>query len=119
MTGPIRAAGVVLWRGEHTGEVEIGLVHRPRYDDWTHPKGKLDPDEQVLLGAARETREEAGSEIVVGAFLGSVGYQVATADGRHTDKTVDYFSARSVGGTFVPGEEVDELRWVAPERALK
>ncbi|WP_313896184.1 NUDIX hydrolase [Streptomyces sp. YIM 98790] len=109
---PIRAAGCVLWRHAPGGGIEIGLVHRPRYDDWSHPKGKLDPDEKPAEAAVREVREETGMECLLGAELTMLRYG---AQGR--DKEVSYWTAEAVGGTFVPNHEVDEFRWLAPDRA--
>ncbi|MFT7840008.1 NUDIX hydrolase [Saccharothrix sp. BKS2] len=102
MTGVIRAAGAVLWR-----EGAAAVVHRPRYDDWSLPKGKLDPGETVPAAAVREVREETGFRAVLGRHLNRVSYQVSAGP-----KTVDYFSARAGSGAFSPNDEVDELRWV-------
>jgi 8-oxo-(d)GTP phosphatase len=109
-TGPTavetRAAGAVLWRtGEHG--IEVALVHRPHYDDWSLPKGKLDPGETIPGAAVREVAEETGFRGVLGRHLQTVRYQVRTGA-----KVVDYFSARATGGAFCPGPEVDELRWL-------
>ena len=106
-----RAAGAVLWRDRGDG-VEVAVVHRPRYDDWSLPKGKLDPDETVAEAAVRELHEETGCRAVLGRHLTTVRYPVAAGP-----KTVDYFSAVAVSGTFVPGDEVDELRWLPVEQA--
>lgn len=103
----IRAAGTVLWRHGARGVVEIAVVHRPRYDDWSLPKGKLDPGETTPVAAVRETDEETGFSATLGRFLLRIEYTA-----RGGPKTVDYFSARAAGGRFVPGDEVDELRWL-------
>jgi 8-oxo-dGTP pyrophosphatase MutT (NUDIX family)/phosphohistidine phosphatase SixA len=107
----IRAAGAVLWRG--TGEaLRIALVHRPRYDDWSLPKGKVDPGETIVATAVREVLEETGFHAILGRHLAKVRYQVPNRNGEGTsDKTVDYFSAEAVDGEFVTNDEVDELRW--------
>lgn len=110
------AAGAVLWRpatGDEPG-VEIAVVHRPRYDDWSLPKGHLDPGETAPVAAVRELREETGYGAVLGAFLKRIEYHVAR--GR---KAVDYFSARAGDGAFETNAEVDELRWVAPSDAAR
>jgi 8-oxo-dGTP pyrophosphatase MutT (NUDIX family) len=107
----IRAAGAVLWRRRRDG-LRIALVHRPRYDDWSLPKGKVDPGETIAATAAREVLEETGFHAVLGRHLAKVGYEVPARDGSGmVDKTVDYFSAEAVGGEFVVNDEVDELRW--------
>jgi 8-oxo-dGTP diphosphatase len=98
----IRAAGAVLWR-----DGSVAVVHRPRYDDWSLPKGKVDAGETVPAAAVREVLEETGFHAVLGRYLCPVSYR---AFGR--PKVVEYFSARAVSGAFVPSEEVDELRWV-------
>ncbi|SFP24864.1 8-oxo-dGTP diphosphatase [Amycolatopsis arida] len=107
----VRAAGAVLWRPA-AGGPEVAVVHRPRYDDWSLPKGKLDPGETAPVAAAREVAEETGFRAVLGRYLWRVEYDVADAR-----KTVDYFAARSGGGRFTPNEEVDELRWLPADRA--
>ena len=89
-----------------------GLVHRPKYDDWTLPKGKLEPDEHPLLAAVREVEEESGARVVVGRPLGQARYAV---DGR--PKRVQYWSLRWAGGEFSPNNEVDAVDWVPIEKA--
>ncbi|MCA1655755.1 MAG: NUDIX hydrolase [Pseudonocardiaceae bacterium] len=114
MAEEIAAAGAVVWRASAAGYVEIALVHRPRYDDWSLPKGKLAADEWTRTAAVREVREETGARVVLGRFLGRVRYRV-NAD----PKVVDYFAARYVDGEFVPSEEVDEVRWLAVPAAAE
>nr|WP_228046401.1 NUDIX hydrolase [Saccharopolyspora sp. HNM0983] len=92
------------------------MVHRPRYDDWSLPKGKLDPGELAQHAAVREVAEETGFRCALSRFLLRLGYTVPAGDGR-AGKAVDYFAARAVGGSFAPNEEVDELRWVSASRA--
>jgi 8-oxo-dGTP diphosphatase len=111
----IRAAGCVLWRrSPRDGRPEIALVHRPRYDDWSHPKGKLKRGEEPLQGAVREVLEETGVACVPGAALPTVRY---LAKGR--PKEVRYWAAEATGagGTFVPNHEVDRLVWLPPDEA--
>lgn len=105
----IRAAGVVLLR-----DGQVCVLHRPRQDDWSLPKGKLDAGENEVQAARRETIEETGSDVVLGLPLTTQSYQV---DGR--PKTVHYWVGRerSGGPGFSPNKEIDELRWVSPERA--
>lgn len=107
----IRAAGGLVWRADHDG-VRVALVHRPRYDDWSLPKGKLDPGEHPLLAAHREVVEETGVHPVVGPRLPSVTYRVAVPGGSD-DKLVDFWSM-AAGPTeeFTPNAEIDAVRWV-------
>jgi 8-oxo-dGTP diphosphatase len=107
----ILAAGGVLWRPVATG-IEICLVHRPRYDDWSLPKGKLNEGEHPLAGAVREVVEETGLRPVVGRRLGSQHYELGP-----DRKVVDYWSMTPADGSFVATDEVDSLRWVAPSVA--
>jgi 8-oxo-(d)GTP phosphatase len=107
--GEILAAGAVLWRPGP----EIALVHRPRYDDWSLPKGKLESGESMAAAAVRELQEETGVAARLGAWLRDVRY--AVADGR---KFVRYWSAEALSSAdFTPNDEVDELRWVSPDIA--
>jgi 8-oxo-(d)GTP phosphatase len=113
--GEIRAAGVVVWRPGLDG-LEVAMVHRPKYDDWTIPKGKCDPGEHVLLTAVRETAEETGQQVTLGRRLSAASYKV---DGR--PKRVDYWVGRGQHPTagFVPNHEVDELAWLSPAAAAE
>src|SRR3954452_16963036 len=85
------AAGGVVWR-EHRGDRQVLLVHRPRYDDWSLPKGKLNAHEHVLLGARREIEEETGHQMVFGPPLGVQRYAVRK-NGGTAEKLVPYWSA--------------------------
>ncbi|MDG4860850.1 NUDIX hydrolase [Streptomyces sp. T-3] len=110
---PVLAAGCVLWRRSPVDDgLEICLVHRPKYDDWSHPKGKLKRDEDALAGALREVEEETGYTCAPGARLPSTHY---VAGGR--PKQVRYWAAELTGGTFVPNREVDRLLWLPPTAA--
>lgn len=113
----VRAAGAVLWRAAPGGGIELAVLHRPRHDDWSLPKGKLDPGETELEAAVREVAEETGCAVEVGAALGEVRYQVGVAEAR-ADKVVAYWAMRATEGTFTPTREVDALRWLPPEDAL-
>jgi 8-oxo-dGTP pyrophosphatase MutT (NUDIX family)/phosphohistidine phosphatase SixA len=110
-TPEIRAAGGVVWC-VNKGKVEVALVHRPRYDDWSLPKGKLQPDESELAAAVREVGEELGAQVTVSRRIGTVSYNAASAR-----KTVTYWVMRHVHGQFVPNDEVDEIAWVRPRAA--
>ncbi|MFD3946331.1 NUDIX hydrolase [Streptomyces sp. NPDC058579] len=113
MNRVVRAAGCVLWRPAPSGRgIDIALVHRPKYDDWSHPKGKLKRGETPEECARREVREETGHSCALGPRLPMVRY---LANGR--PKEVTYWSALALGGAFAPSKEVDRLVWLAPERA--
>ncbi|GAA1648894.1 8-oxo-(d)GTP phosphatase [Nonomuraea maheshkhaliensis] len=114
MTDPLRAAGAVVWRGEQN-RPEVAVIHRPAYDDWTLPKGKLKPGEHEIAAALREVREETGLTVLLGRALPPVHYMTM---GRL--KRVDYWVARTVADDgFEPGDEVDELRWLPVEEARR
>ena len=105
----VDAAGGVVVRDDR-----VLLVHRPRYDDWTLPKGKLDPGESFEEAALREVEEETGLRCSLGRELPSTRYEV---NGR--PKLVRYWLMTPEEETaFVPNDETDDLRWVAPDEAL-
>lgn len=109
----LQAAGCVLWRrSPMDGELEICLVHRPKYDDWSHPKGKLKRGEDALAGAHREVLEETGYTATSGAVLPTVRY---LANGR--PKQVRYWAAEAGAGGFTPNAEVDRILWLPPTAA--
>ncbi len=109
----IAAAGGVVWRG--AGEdVEIAVVHRPRHDDWSLPKGHVDAGEHSLQAACREVTEETGLSVVAGRRSLTGRYEV---DG--VPKRVDYWVVRCVGGKFLANDECDELRWLPPAAAAE
>jgi len=113
----IRAAGAVLWRPDGR-QLQVALVHRPRYDDWSLPKGKLDNGETAPAAAVREVHEETGFRAHLGRRLGQARYVVTSPYAKRTGpKVVDYWAARAVDGEFEPGEEVDRLRWLATDEA--
>ena len=111
----VHAAGAVLWRpGSEPGEPLIALIHRPRYDDWSLPKGKLDPGETEPVAAVREIMEETGEHSHLGRRLCRITYPIPVGA-----KTVHYWAARALGGDFVPGKEVDQLLWLPAAEAVK
>lgn len=111
----IRAAGALLWREIAAGEIEIALVHRPRYDDWSLPKGKIDENETALACAYREVFEETGIQARFTRQLGSAEYQDNGAQ-----KRVKYWVAQALGASvFVANEEVDQLRWLKPTDSIE
>ena len=110
----IFAAGAVLWRPDGDSEPLIAVVHRPRYHDWSLPKGKVDAGETQPVTAVREVEEETGFVCELGRRLASVSYPV----GDRTKRVV-YWSARTLGGEFTANSEVDELEWLPVKQAMK
>ncbi|MBO0917556.1 NUDIX hydrolase [Streptomyces sp. NBC_01260] len=114
MSTTVRAAGCVLWRRVPApgAGVELCLVHRPRYDDWSFPKGKLKRGESPRDAALREVLEETGHHCVPGAVLPTARY---LANGR--PKEVTYWAAEATAGAFSPNDEVDRIVWLPPAAA--
>lgn len=122
----VEAAGALVWRIRQ-GRLQVALVHRPRYRDWSWPKGKLEPDEHVTVAAIREVEEETGLPIVLGRPL--PGLEYALSDGRH--KRVYYWAAQVAGRPegpamharppFAPAEstEIDRVEWMDVEVARR
>ena len=112
----IRAAGGVVWRqaagNNGDSQVEVAIIHRPRYDDWSMPKGKLNPGEIELEGAVREIAEETGYRVTVGPPLGDVSY---LKEGR--PKIVRYWAMRAEGGIFTPGRGTTLCAWAHSDQA--
>ncbi len=109
------AAGGLLWRPSRRHGIRVALVHRPRYDDWSLPKGKAAKSaraEPPAATAAREVVEETGFTVALGRSLTTVSYTVAGGP-----KTVRYFAARAVDGQFRANREVDRLEWFSPAQA--
>jgi 8-oxo-dGTP diphosphatase len=114
---PIRAAGGVVWRrvdGED-GEsgVEVAVIHRPRYDDWSLPKGKVSARESDLEGAVREVLEETGFHVRVGRGLGETRYVKSDGSSGMRQKVVRWWAMQAEAGIFSATREVDELRWLS------
>lgn len=109
----VRAAGGVVWR-RSGGAIEVVVVHRPRYDDWSLPKGKQERGERRRDTALREVEEETGLRCVRGPKLGPpVEYEVALPDGRRYLKRVTWWAMTVVEDLgFTPNDEVDLVRWV-------
>lgn len=104
----VRAAGGIVLRHGPGGEPEVLLVHRPRYDDWSFPKGKLEPGETDEEAAVREVEEETGLRCSLGAELSSTSYR----DSRGRAKVVRYWVMERVDGSLVATHEVDDARFV-------
>ena len=116
MNATIIAAGGVVWRRDVAGEIEVLLVHRPRYDDWSLPKGKLEEGEALISCAYREILEETGLSVKLGPYVGSVEYYVP--DGL---KSVAYWCAALIEerSAFHPNAEVDQILWLDLESATR
>jgi 8-oxo-dGTP pyrophosphatase MutT (NUDIX family) len=104
----VKAAGGVVRRDDG----RVAVAHRPRYDDWSFPKGKLDPGESWEQAALREVHEEIGVRARLGRELSAAAYDVA-----HGRKVVRYWLMDPQSGAFAPNEEVDEVRWLLPAEA--
>lgn len=108
------AAGALPWRINSEG-LEVLLIHRPRYDDWSWPKGKIDDGETLPECAAREVQEEIGLSAPLGIPLPPIHYHVASGL-----KVVHYWAVHANGARLVPdGKEVDRITWCVPEKAAK
>ena len=115
MNPTVIAAGSVIWR-KRDNQIQIALVHRPRYDDWSLPKGKQDPGEPLIACAYRETLEETNLKVSFGPYIGDIEYFVAEGL-----KKVYYWSARLADDSpeFHPNEEVDLLEWHSLQDAIE
>jgi len=109
----VKASGGLVRRRGAGGQVEIAVVHRPRYDDWSLPKGKLDPGETWEQAALREVEEEIGLRCRLGEELPPVTYE----DRKGRTKVVRYWLMDVDGGAFEANDEVDEVRWLARAEA--
>ena len=115
-TTVIQAAGAVLWRYSANKKIEIALVHRPRYDDWSLPKGKVEDKESHIACAFREVLEETGYTPVFGPEIGQATYKVD-----EEKKIVRYWSARATDAPVAPVDknEIDEVLWLEVKDARK
>jgi 8-oxo-dGTP diphosphatase len=116
----VRAAGGIVHRRAPDGEWQVLLVHRPRYDDWSLPKGKADPGERDEETALREVEEETGLRCTLGVPAGRTRYR----DSKGRDKVVHYWlmqpeaSAATAEDAFVPNDEVDAVHWCTIPEAI-
>ena len=111
----VRAAGGALWRRRPDGEIEVLLVHRPRYDDWSLPKGKCEPGEGDEDCARREVAEETGLACEIGPELPSQRYR----DQKGRDKVVRYWAMEAPPGVGALVHEVDEVVWLPLDAARR
>ena len=109
----IQAAGAVLWRKSDKLKLEIAIIHRPRYNDWSLPKGKVESGESHISAGYREIQEETGYESTFGPEIGTVVYKLEGAP-----KEVRYWAAAATVKTGTPNpQEVDEVLWLEPKKA--
>lgn len=115
MSSVVIAAGAVVWRKNSKGVTEIAIIHRPKYDDYSLPKGKAEPGESLISTAYREVFEETNLTTQFGPFLGSVEYFSPLGL-----KQVSYWAAKSIGeeNLFIPNDEVDKLYWIVISKAV-
>lgn len=120
----VRAAGAILWR-ERGRHLQVALVHRPAYNDWSWPKGKPNDGEPLPIAAVREVEEETGIRVVLGQPLGSIRYRLA---GGRTKETTYWAARGDLRGPWArartevrraPMREIDEVRWVEAHQALR
>src|SRR2546423_3072294 len=111
----VLAAGGVITRQGPDGHPEVAIVHRPKYDDWSLPKGKLEPGESFKEAAVREVEEESGIRCGLERELGEANYE----DAKGRPKLVRYWQMTPLHGGFTPTREVDELAWVDLEEAQR
>jgi 8-oxo-dGTP diphosphatase len=112
----IEGAGAVLWQSEEDGDVTIAIIHRPRYDDWSLPKGGVDPGESHIQAAFREVLEETGVRAFFGPEIGTVDYEVngVTKEVRYWLAEADQFNAATPNP-----EEVDAVEWLSISDAIE
>ena len=109
----IQAAGAVLWRKSESSQLEIAVIHRPRYDDWSLPKVKVEKGVSHIAAGYREILEETGYESIFGPEIGEVIYEFEGAP-----KEVRYWSAEATVKSGAPDlEEVDQIEWLSPKKA--
>lgn len=117
-TGPVYAAGAVVWRIED-GKPRILLCHRDRHGDWSLPKGKVDDGETLPETAAREVHEETGFRVALGAPLGSIEYVLPNGRPKEVHYWMAELGASEAERAFAPNEEVDAIEWTSTKRARR
>jgi 8-oxo-dGTP diphosphatase len=110
----VQAAGGVVWR-RRDDQIQLLLVHRPKYDDWSLPKGKLEPGETHQQAALREVREETGLRCERGPELFESHY----TDAKGRLKVVRYWMMTVRSGSFEANDEVDQVRWLTVAKAAQ
>jgi 8-oxo-dGTP pyrophosphatase MutT (NUDIX family) len=110
----VEAAGGVVWRETKRG-LEVLVVHRPKYDDWSLPKGRREPGESGAEAAEREVLEETGLECRLGDAIADVTYR----DRKGRARRVRYWAMKAKRGRFAPNDEVDAVRWLPVTRAAE
>ena len=110
----VRAAGGLVLRGGTAGEPEVALVHRPKYDDWSFPKGKLKEGETHETAALREVQEETGLRCSLDREVESLRYR----DSAGRPKVVRYWTMRPIEGHFRATKEIDQMRWTVLGEAI-
>jgi 8-oxo-dGTP diphosphatase len=113
--GTRKAAGGVIVRQTATGKTQVLLVHRPHRQDWTFPKGKVEPDETDEACALREVEEETGLRCALGEELLTISY----VDHKDRLKVARYWVMRAIGGKAAPHNEVDAVRWLSVAAAAR
>ncbi len=112
----VEAAGGVLWKETSSGR-KLAIIHRQHYDDWSLPKGKREPGETWAATALREVLEETGCQATLGKFIGSASYLI---NHHSTPKIVLFWHMeKNHECRFQPNSEVDRIKWVSPQKALK
>ena len=111
----VEAAGGVVWRITATGLLEVAVIHRPAYDDWSFPKGKLEDGEDHRTAALREVEEETGFRCKLVEELPETRYH----DRYRRPKRVRYWSMDVLNGSFEPNDEVDEVVWLPADEARR
>jgi 8-oxo-dGTP diphosphatase len=101
-----------MWRPSRKHGIKVAVIHRPRYDDWSLPKGKAERGECPTLTAAREVIEETGFSARLGRHIDTISYEASSSR-----KVVHYYAGRARAGAFAPNDEVDELEWLSVPKA--